>query len=228
MLALFDGFVTPDVAGFLRSIDLVAMVVVGGIGSSAGSIVGAALLVTLPQLLTVFVEYEQIVLGLIIMLVIDQFRYDYLLRFRPEFVAGGFNLLLGGASFALHYFAWRRRDLRLYLQEAEFRTYIAVIGLTALVIALYLAVRHSATPGHALLAGLFQAVSIGTTSGFVREPSSHWPAFVQVLMLFVSFIGACANSTGAGLHAVLAVAAAPPPAPCNPPGAGMDSDRAGS
>ena len=36
---------------------------------------------------------------LIIMLVIDQFRYDYLLRFRPEFVPGGFNLLLGGANF---------------------------------------------------------------------------------------------------------------------------------
>jgi predicted AlkP superfamily pyrophosphatase or phosphodiesterase len=36
---------------------------------------------------------------LIIMLVIDQFRYDYLLRFRPQFVPGGFNLLLGGANF---------------------------------------------------------------------------------------------------------------------------------
>ena len=36
---------------------------------------------------------------LIIMLVIDQFRYDYLQRFRPEFVQGGFNLLLGGANF---------------------------------------------------------------------------------------------------------------------------------
>jgi branched-chain amino acid transport system permease protein len=68
-LALFDGFVTPDAAGFLHSIELVAMVVLGGIGSTAGSILGAGLLVTLPQLLTVFVEYEQIVLGLIIMLV---------------------------------------------------------------------------------------------------------------------------------------------------------------
>lgn len=68
-LALFDGFITPDAAGFSHSIELVAMVVVGGIGSTSGSIVGAALLVTLPQLLTVFVEYEQIVLGLIIMLV---------------------------------------------------------------------------------------------------------------------------------------------------------------
>ncbi len=36
---------------------------------------------------------------LILVLVIDQFRYDYLVRFRPEFVAGGFKLLLCGANF---------------------------------------------------------------------------------------------------------------------------------
>jgi branched-chain amino acid transport system permease protein len=68
-LALFDGFITPDTAGFLHSIEFVAMVVLGGMGRVSGSVVGAALLVTLPQILTVFVDYEQIVLGLIIMLV---------------------------------------------------------------------------------------------------------------------------------------------------------------
>jgi predicted AlkP superfamily pyrophosphatase or phosphodiesterase len=36
---------------------------------------------------------------LLLILVIDQFRYDYLVRFRPYFVEGGFNLLLGGANF---------------------------------------------------------------------------------------------------------------------------------
>lgn len=36
---------------------------------------------------------------LIVMLVIDQFPYDYLVRFRPYFVEGGFNLLLDGANF---------------------------------------------------------------------------------------------------------------------------------
>ncbi len=36
---------------------------------------------------------------LIVMLVIDQFRYDYLVHFRPYFVASGFNLLLAGADF---------------------------------------------------------------------------------------------------------------------------------
>lgn len=63
--SLFDGFVTPDSAGFLRSIEFVVMAVLGGLGSILGSIVGAALLVVLPQALTVFHEYEEIVLGLI-------------------------------------------------------------------------------------------------------------------------------------------------------------------
>jgi branched-chain amino acid transport system permease protein len=66
-LALFNGLVTPDVAGFLRSIELVAMVVLGGMGSIFGSLVGAVVLVVLPQALTIFHEYEQALLGLIVM-----------------------------------------------------------------------------------------------------------------------------------------------------------------
>ena len=66
-LALFNGLVTPDEAGFLRSIELVAMVVLGGMGSIFGSLVGAIVLVVLPQVLTVFHEYEQALLGLIVM-----------------------------------------------------------------------------------------------------------------------------------------------------------------
>jgi branched-chain amino acid transport system permease protein len=64
-LALFDGLVTPAAAGFLRSIEFVSMAVLGGLGSIVGSIVGAAVLVVLPQLLTVFHDYEHIALGLI-------------------------------------------------------------------------------------------------------------------------------------------------------------------
>ena len=64
-LSLFDGLVTPATAGFLRSIELVTMAVLGGLGSILGSMVGAAILVVLPQVLTVFHDYEHIVLGLI-------------------------------------------------------------------------------------------------------------------------------------------------------------------
>ncbi|XSC45605.1 branched-chain amino acid ABC transporter permease [Bradyrhizobium sp. RDT10] len=66
MLAMMNGFVNPDQAGFLHSIELVTMVVLGGLGSAVGSIVGAAVLITLPQVLTVFQEYEHVLLGLII------------------------------------------------------------------------------------------------------------------------------------------------------------------
>jgi len=67
-LALFDGLVTPITAGFLRSIEFVAMAVMGGLGSIFGSVVGAAVLTVLPQLLTVFHDYEQIALGTIMIL----------------------------------------------------------------------------------------------------------------------------------------------------------------
>jgi len=68
-LALFNGHITPDVSGFLRSIELVAMVVLGGMGSVTGTLVGAATLVVLPQALTFLHDYEHIVLGLVIMIV---------------------------------------------------------------------------------------------------------------------------------------------------------------
>ena len=52
-LALFDALVTPVTAGFLRSIEFVTMVVIGGLGSILGGVVGAAVLMLLPQVLTV-------------------------------------------------------------------------------------------------------------------------------------------------------------------------------
>jgi branched-chain amino acid transport system permease protein len=67
--ALVNGYVTPDVSGFLRSIELVAMVVLGGMGSIIGSLIGSAVLVILPQALTIFHDYEHAILGLTLMAV---------------------------------------------------------------------------------------------------------------------------------------------------------------
>src|SRR5882672_2866103 len=66
-LALFDALVTPATASFLRSIEFVTMAVLGGLGSILGGVVGAAVLVLLPQVLTVFHDYEHVVLGLLMM-----------------------------------------------------------------------------------------------------------------------------------------------------------------
>lgn len=69
LLALQNKFITPDVAGFMHSIEMVTMTVLGGAGSVLGAILGAAILTTLPQVLTIFQEYEQLMLGLVMMLV---------------------------------------------------------------------------------------------------------------------------------------------------------------
>ena len=53
----------------MHSIEMVTMTVLGGAGSVLGAIMGAAILTTLPQVLTIFQEYEQLMLGLVMMLV---------------------------------------------------------------------------------------------------------------------------------------------------------------
>lgn len=66
LYAFFSGFISPVEAGFHHSIELVVMVVLGGLGRLYGAIIGATLLTVLPQLLTAFEEYETMILGMII------------------------------------------------------------------------------------------------------------------------------------------------------------------
>ena len=67
LAAHFAGFITPAKVTFFHSIELVTMVVFGGMASTFGAVVGAAVLTTLPQLLTVFKEYEMVVFGAVMM-----------------------------------------------------------------------------------------------------------------------------------------------------------------
>jgi branched-chain amino acid transport system permease protein len=66
--AHYIGFVTPNFADFFHSIELVTMVVVGGMASVFGSIVGAVLLTALPQALATFEGWETVVFGSVLML----------------------------------------------------------------------------------------------------------------------------------------------------------------
>ncbi len=68
LLAHYIGFVTPGVATFFHSIELVTMVVVGGMASTYGAVVGAAILTLLPQVLSRFEGYEMVIFGAILML----------------------------------------------------------------------------------------------------------------------------------------------------------------
>lgn len=68
LTAHYAGFITPANASFLHSIEFVTMVVLGGMASVFGAVIGAVILTLLPQLLTGFEDYEMAVFGLILML----------------------------------------------------------------------------------------------------------------------------------------------------------------
>jgi len=69
LYAFFSGFISPSEASFNHSIELVVMVVLGGLGRMYGAVIGAFILTALPQFLTSFDEYETLIFGLIIILV---------------------------------------------------------------------------------------------------------------------------------------------------------------
>ncbi|MEJ2405217.1 MAG: TrkH family potassium uptake protein [Candidatus Thiodiazotropha sp.] len=112
-------------------------------------------------------------------------------------------MLLSGANFALHFLAIRRRSLRTYWEDSEFRGYITTLlfVIVIVIIALHTMDVYN-TWNESVTRGLFQAVSIGTTTGFTTADYSLWPGFISILLLFASFIGGCAGSTGGGIKVI--------------------------
>jgi trk system potassium uptake protein TrkH len=112
-------------------------------------------------------------------------------------------LLLSGVNFALHFIAISRRNPKVYLADSEFRFYLAVLLFVAIVVTVVLYTTGTYSDlGEAFTKGLFQAVSIGTTAGFTTADYSLWPGFVAIVLLFTSFIGGCAGSTGGGIKVI--------------------------
>jgi trk system potassium uptake protein TrkH len=54
----------------------------------------------------------------------------------------------------------------------------------------------------AVIKGLFQVVSISTTTGYTSADFSAWPAFLPFLLFYMAIIGACAGSTGGGMKVI--------------------------
>ena len=52
---------------------------------------------------------------------------------------------------------------------------------------------------------MFQAVSIGTTTGYLTSNYANWPLFIPLMLLTAAFIGACAGSTGGGIKVIRAL-----------------------
>ena len=84
-LASWQRSVFPDNFLFTESVNILAMVILGGVGSIPGVILGAALIVALPEIFRDFALYRLLAFGLLLM-VLMIFRPEGLLSFkgRPE------------------------------------------------------------------------------------------------------------------------------------------------
>lgn len=114
-----------------------------------------------------------------------------------------FFMFLAGANFALHFRAFRSLDVKPYLFDPEFRTYTFVLAIGIVISSSYLYFQDVYTSfAEALRYGTFMTVSISTTTGFGNADFAIWPGFLPVMLIFMSFIGGSAGSTGGGMKVI--------------------------
>lgn len=117
-----------------------------------------------------------------------------------------FFLIVAGVNFALHFAVLHSRSLRAYFYDPEFKVFILIqVLLTLICFIVLMSYGVYQTGFEAFDQALFQAVSISTTAGFATTSFADWPTLLPILLIFASFIGGCAGSTGGGMKVVRVV-----------------------
>ena len=108
-------------------------------------------------------------------------------------------MFLAGTNFTLHYLALTGK-LRAYVKDDEFRFYCLVITVASILIILPLLAVHIFPSIHDTVRhGVFQTVSIMTTTGFGTSDYLLWPPVAHAILLILMSVGGCAGSTGGGI-----------------------------
>ena len=105
-------------------------------------------------------------------------------------------MLLSAMSFAVHYSAIYRKQALKYFYDPELRFFIFLLMVIFSLVCLSLFANNVDDP---IRSGLFQTVSILTTTGFLTDEYSSWPAYISFMLLVGAFVGACSGSVGGGI-----------------------------
>ncbi len=111
-------------------------------------------------------------------------------------------MLISGVNFSLHFAAVRGLSVEPYTRDPEFKLYVGILLTITAISTMVLLIKQDIEISDALIDGLFHTVSIATTTGFATENFSTWPVFLPALLIFASFIGGCAGSTGGGMKVI--------------------------
>ncbi|MDR3332318.1 MAG: branched-chain amino acid ABC transporter permease [Synergistaceae bacterium] len=86
LYAHYLSILDPSTFGFMRSAEILVIVVLGGLGSLFGSVISAAVLTILPELLRGFAEYRMVIYSLLLVVV---------MIFKPSGLCGRYEFSLG-------------------------------------------------------------------------------------------------------------------------------------
>ena len=106
-------------------------------------------------------------------------------------------MLLFGINFNV-FFLLLLRDFRSILKSDELWTYFGVVAGASLLIALNITSLYT-NFAEALRYSSFQVSSVITTTGYATADFAGWPMFSQVILVLLTFCGACGGSTGGGI-----------------------------
>lgn len=108
-------------------------------------------------------------------------------------------MFLSGVNFTLYYRLFRRKSLQRSFAATEFKWYGMIILSAAALIAYSLMAGMGFSPAAAVRHGLFQAVSVCTTTGFASANFDTWPSLAKGVLFLLMFVGGCTGSTAGSL-----------------------------
>lgn len=112
-------------------------------------------------------------------------------------------MVIAGINFASHFLAWKAASIRTYLLDTEVKVFLGFLAVAAFITSFQLYMTDTADSLYeSIRQGTFQAVSIGTTTGFTTESFHLWPGALPLMLILFSTIGGCAGSTGGGFKVI--------------------------
>jgi trk system potassium uptake protein TrkH len=120
----------------------------------------------------------------------------------PILLVASLFMMVSAINFGLHFVVFSKRDLKIYTLDSETKFFSWVIVIATSITFITLVVNETLPLSGALVHGIFQTVSITTTTGFASDNFASWPSFLPIFLLMLSVMGACAGSTGGGMKAM--------------------------
>lgn len=112
-------------------------------------------------------------------------------------------MVLSGLNFALHFLTWRRKSIFHYFRDPEAQLFLFLLFAIAVITCVMLKINGVyPTWTESIRYGLFETISVATTTGYSVANYALWPSLVPFLLIFGSFAGSCAGSTGGGVKII--------------------------